>query len=43
MAKFGDRGGKKERPKDTKKALKRLASYLKPFRWAVLIFAYVPF
>lgn len=32
----GDRGRVKERPKDTKKALRRLLSYLKPFRWAVL-------
>ena len=27
----GDRGGRKERPKDTKKALRRLLGYLKPF------------
>ena len=27
----GDRGRRKERPKDTKKALRRLLSYLKPF------------
>ena len=32
----GDRGRAKERPKDTKKALLRLLSYLKPFRWGVL-------
>ena len=32
----GDRGRAKERPKDTKKALRRIISYLKPFRWAVL-------
>ena len=29
----GDRGGKKERPKDTKKALSRLLHYMRPFRW----------
>ena len=32
----GDRGRTKERPKDAKKALRRLLQYLKPFRWAVL-------
>ena len=32
----GDRGKTKERPKDTKRALRRLLAYLKPFRWAVL-------
>ena len=33
----GDRGGRKERPKDTKKALLRLLRYLKSFRWVVLL------
>ena len=31
----GDRGGKKERPKDTKGTLRRILSYLKDYRWAV--------
>ena len=32
----GDRGGKKERPKDTKKALSRLLLYMKPLRWPII-------
>jgi len=32
----GDRGGRKERPKDTKKALRRLLGYLKPFLLPVI-------
>ncbi len=32
----GDRGGKKERPKDTKGTLRRILSYLKEYRWAVI-------
>ena len=36
MPRPSDRTRAKERPKDTKKALRRLLSYLKPFRWAVL-------
>lgn len=43
MAKLGDRGGKKERPKDTKKALGRIIAYLKPFRWGVLFFCLCAF
>ena len=33
----GDRGGKKERPKDTKKALSRLLLYMKPLRWPIIV------
>lgn len=43
MAKLGDRGGKKERPKDTKKALGRIIAYLKPFRWGCSSSASAPF
>lgn len=32
----GDRGGKKERPKDTKGALRRILRYLMGFRWVIL-------
>ena len=34
----GDRGGKKERPKDAKGALRRILSYLMEYRWLVLAF-----
>ena len=34
----GDRGGKKERPKDTKGALRRILRYLLTYRWLVLLF-----
>jgi len=34
----GDRGGKKERPKDTKGALLRILRYLMAYRWLVLLF-----
>ena len=34
----GDRGGKKERPKDTRGALRRILSYLMEYRWLVLLF-----
>lgn len=34
----GDRGGKKERPKDTRGALRRLLRYMLPFRWLLLFF-----
>ncbi len=34
----GDRGGKKERPKDTKGALLRILRYLLTYRWLVLLF-----
>ncbi len=33
----GDRGKKKETPKDAKKALRRLVAYLGPFRWTVAV------
>ena len=33
----GDRGGVKERPKDTKGALRRILGYLMQYRWAVVI------
>ena len=34
----GDRGGKKERPKDTKGTLLRIIRYLMDYRWLVLLF-----
>ena len=34
----GDRGGKKERPKDTKGTLLRIIRYLMAYRWLVLLF-----
>ena len=34
----GDRGGKKERPKDTKGTLLRIVRYLMAYRWLVLLF-----
>ncbi len=34
----GDRGGKKERPKDTKGTLLRIVRYLMTYRWLVLLF-----
>lgn len=34
----GDRGGKKERPRDTKGALRRIIRYLADYRWQVLLF-----
>ena len=34
----GDRGGKKERPKDTKGALRRILRYLLTYRALVLLF-----
>ena len=34
----GDRGGKKERPKDTRGAIRRILSYLMEYRWLVLLF-----
>ena len=37
----GDRGGKKERPKDTRGALRRILSYLMEYRWLVLLFLLV--
>ena len=43
MAGPRDRGKAKERPKDTKKALRRIIAYLKPFRWAVLISCFFSF
>ncbi|MBR4164066.1 MAG: ABC transporter ATP-binding protein [Solobacterium sp.] len=33
----GDRGGKKEKPKDAKGALRRILQYLMKYNWAVLI------
>ena len=39
----GDRGRTKERPKDAKKALRRLLMYLKPFWWAVLFSCFCSF
>ena len=32
----GDRGGKKERPKDVKGALLRILSYLNIYKWSIL-------
>jgi ATP-binding cassette subfamily B protein len=34
----GDRGGKKEKPKDTKGTLLRIVRYLMAYRWLVLLF-----
>ena len=34
----GDRGGKKERPKDTRGTLRRILRYLMAYRWLVLLF-----
>ena len=33
----GDRGGKKEKPRDARKSLLRILSYLNDYRWAVII------
>ncbi len=33
----GDRGGKKERPKDTRGTLRRILQYLLEYKWAVLL------
>lgn len=38
MARFGDRGGVKQKPKNAKGALKRTISYLMKYKWIVLIF-----
>ena len=34
----GDRGGKKEKPKDAKGALNRILRYMLPFRWQLVLF-----
>ena len=34
----GDRGGKKERPRDARGTLRRIAGYLTAYRWPVLAF-----
>ena len=34
----GDRGGKKEKPKNTKGALLRLLRYMSPYRWQLILF-----
>ena len=34
----GDRGGKKEKPKDAKGTLRRILRYLMAYRWLVLLF-----
>ena len=34
----GDRGGKKEKPRDARKTLKRIIRYLMQYKWLVLIF-----
>ena len=34
----GDRGGKKEKPKDAKGTLRRIIRYLMAYRWLVLLF-----
>ncbi len=33
----GDRGGKKEKPRDAKKSLRRILSYLNDYRWPVIV------
>ena len=32
----GDRGGKKEKPKDARGALRRILSYLSIYKWSIL-------
>lgn len=34
----GDRGGKKEKPKDTRGALRRLLRYMRPYSWLLVLF-----
>ena len=36
----GDRGGKKERPRDAKATLRRILRYLMEYRWQVLLFLF---